>query len=59
VLLAVVDFVSAAQELPVIPPQHVAAGAALCAGFLCFRALALGVRAEQAPHVDYRGARSN
>src|SRR5215813_9952501 len=52
VLLALVDFVGAALLDPVIEPQHVAAGAALCAGYLCGRALAIAVRTTRLPHVE-------
>src|SRR5262245_45216644 len=50
-LLALTDFVGAALLDPVIEPQHVAAGAALCAGYLGGRALAIAVRTTRLPHV--------
>jgi membrane protein CcdC involved in cytochrome C biogenesis len=52
VLLALTDFVGAALLDPVIEPQHVAAGAALCAGYLGGRALAIAVRTTRLPHVE-------
>jgi hypothetical protein len=52
VALAVIDFTSSAREDAVVEPEHVAAGAALCAGFLGCRALAIIVRATRAPHVE-------
>ena len=52
VLLALVDIVGAALLDPVIEPQHVAAGAALCAGYLGGRALAIAVRTTRLPHVE-------
>jgi membrane protein CcdC involved in cytochrome C biogenesis len=51
-LLALTDFVGAALLDPVIEPQHVAAGAALCAGYLGGRALAIAVRTTRLPHVE-------
>ncbi len=51
-----IDSIGAAMDEPVIEPQHVAAGAALCAGYLAFRALAMIVRAERAPHVQLHDA---
>jgi hypothetical protein len=53
---ALLDSLGAALEDPVVEPQHVAAGAALCAGYLALRALAVIVRAERAPHVQLRDA---
>jgi membrane protein CcdC involved in cytochrome C biogenesis len=55
-LLALVDSISAALLDPVIEPQHVAAGAAFCAGYLGARALAIAVRAMYLPHVELRAA---
>jgi hypothetical protein len=52
VVFAMLDFTGAALEDPVVEPQHVAAGAALCAGYLAFRALAMTMRAVRAPHVE-------
>jgi hypothetical protein len=52
VALSAVDFTSAALEDPVIEPQHVAATAALCAGYIGCRALSLIVRSVRAPHVE-------
>lgn len=51
VAMAVVDFTSSVLEEALIEPQHIAAGAAFCAGFLCCRAIAIIVRATRAPHV--------
>lgn len=52
VLLALTDFTSAVLQEPVIEPQHVAAAAAFCAGYLGCRALAIAVRAARLPHVE-------
>ncbi|HEY6983818.1 hypothetical protein [Reyranella sp.] len=52
VVLAMTDFTGAALEDPVIEPQHVAAAAAFCAGYLGLRALAMTMRAVRAPHVE-------
>ena len=54
--LAALDFISAALEEAFIAPEHVAAGAAFCAGFLGCRALAIIVRATRAPHVGLHDA---
>lgn len=54
--LAALDFISCALEEVFIGPQHVAAGAAFCAGFLGCRALAIIVRATRAPHVGLHDA---
>ncbi len=51
VAMAAVDFISAALDNAFIEPQHVAAIAAVCAGFLGCRALAVIVRSSRAPHV--------
>jgi hypothetical protein len=51
VVVALVDFVSAAWREAVIEPEHVAAAAALCAGFLAGRAIALAVRTAHLPHI--------
>src|SRR5262245_50603424 len=47
VLLALTDVVSAALQDPVIDPEHVAAGAAFCAGYVAGRALAIAARAAR------------
>jgi hypothetical protein len=52
VALAGTDFTSASLEDPVVEPQHVAAAAALCAGYIGCRALSLIVRSVRAPHVE-------
>lgn len=59
VLLALVDFVSAALQEALIEPQHVAAAAAFCAGYLACRALAIGVRTARLPHVELNLADAN
>jgi len=41
VAMAVLDFMSAALEEVLVEPQHIAAGAALCTGFMGCRALAI------------------
>jgi len=51
VALSGIDFASAWLEYPVVEPQHVAAAAALCAGYIGCRALSLIVRSVRAPHV--------
>ena len=56
VALATIDFISAAVEEPVVTPVHVAAAAALLAGFIGCRALAMATRATRAPHVELHGA---
>lgn len=55
VMLAVIDFASAASQDPLIEPQHVAAGAAFCAAYLGCRAIAIAVRAGRLPHVELHG----
>lgn len=55
VILAAIDFASASLEAPVLPADYVAAGAAFCAAFIGFRALAIAVRATRAPHVELHG----
>ena len=55
VMLAVIDFASAASQDPIIEPQHVAAGAAFCASYLGCRAIAIAVRAGHLPHVELHG----
>ena len=55
VMLAVIDFAGAAALEPIIEPQHVAAGAAFCAGYLGCRAVAIAVRAGRLPHVELHG----
>lgn len=54
-LLALVDFISAALQDPVVEPQHVAAGAAFCAAYLGCRALAIAVRVTHLPHIELHG----
>jgi hypothetical protein len=56
VVFALIDFMSAALEEAIVAPDHVAAGAALCAGYLGGRALAVAVRARRAPHVELHDA---
>jgi hypothetical protein len=48
VAMAIVDFISAASDQPVIAPVHVAAVSAFCAGYLGCRALAVLVRLRHA-----------
>jgi len=52
VVLSGIDFTSSALEDPLIEPRHVAAAAALCAGYIGCRALSLIVRSVRAPHVE-------
>jgi hypothetical protein len=52
VVLSAIDFASATFEDSTIEPQHVAAAAALCAGYIGCRALSLIVRSVRAPHVE-------
>ncbi len=56
VVLAAIDFISTALEDPVVAPEHVAAGAALLAGFIGCRAIAMATRATRAPHVELHNA---
>ena len=56
VLLSFADAVGAALLEPLIEPQHIAAGAAFCAGWLCARALAIAVRTTRLPHVELSSA---
>jgi membrane protein CcdC involved in cytochrome C biogenesis len=56
VLLALTDFTSAALQEPLVEPEHVAAAAALCAGYLGGRALAIAVRTTRLPHVELHRA---
>jgi hypothetical protein len=51
VVMAALDFTSALLKKAVVDPQHIAAGAALCAGFIGCRALAIIAHATRAPHV--------
>jgi hypothetical protein len=44
VAMAIVDFISAARNVPVVDPAHVASASAFCAGYLGCRALAVMVR---------------
>jgi hypothetical protein len=53
---AILDSLGALIEDPVVEPQHVASGAALCAGYLAGRAVAMIVRAERSPHVRLHDA---
>jgi hypothetical protein len=55
-MLAVIDFAAAASQDPIIEPEHVAAAAAFCAGYLGCRAIAIAVRAGRLPHVELHGA---
>jgi hypothetical protein len=48
VAMAIVDFISAASDEPVIAPTHVASVSAFCAGYLGCRALAVLVRFRNA-----------
>jgi hypothetical protein len=48
VAMAIVDFISAASDAPVIAPTHVASVSAFCAGYLGCRALAVLVRFRNA-----------
>jgi hypothetical protein len=48
VAAAIVDFISAASDEPVIAPTHVASVSAFCAGYLGCRALAVLVRFRSA-----------
>lgn len=53
-LLGLADGLGAALQEPLIDPPYLAAGAALCAGYLGGRALAIAVRATRLPHVELR-----
>jgi hypothetical protein len=50
VAMAIVDFISAASDEPVIAPAHVASVSAFCAGYLGCRALAVLVRFTRTTH---------
>jgi hypothetical protein len=52
VALSLVDFASAAIEDPIVPCDITAALAALIAGYIACRSLAITVRASRAPHVE-------
>jgi hypothetical protein len=52
VVLSGIDFVSSLLEDSTIEPQYVAAAAALFAGYIGGRALALVVRSQRSPHVE-------
>ena len=56
VAMSGLDFTSATLEEAVVYPQHIAAGAALFAGFIGCRALAIIVRSTRAPHVQLHDA---
>ena len=56
VLLALTDFTSAALQEVWIDPAHMAAAAALFAGFLGGRALAMAVRTTRLPHHELHAA---
>jgi len=56
VAVAAIDFAGAALEEQPIGPEHLAAIAALCAGFIGCRALAIIVRSTRAPHVGLNDA---
>ncbi|MBS0517757.1 MAG: hypothetical protein JSR90_03650 [Proteobacteria bacterium] len=57
-VLSMVDFAGAALGAAVIQPPHVAAGAAACAGYLVFRAIATTMRATRRPHVELYDVKS-
>ncbi|HEY4166731.1 MAG TPA: hypothetical protein VGM96_08135 [Reyranella sp.] len=56
VAMSALDFTSATIEEAVVDPQHIAAGAALFAGFISCRAVAIIVRSTRAPHVRLHDA---
>ncbi|HSI00828.1 MAG TPA: hypothetical protein VLA02_09515 [Reyranella sp.] len=56
VAVAAIDFAGAALEEQPTGPEHLAAFAALCAGFIGCRALAIIVRSSRAPHVGLNDA---
>lgn len=56
VLLALIDFTSAAVREVWIDPEHLAAAAALSAGYLGSRALAMAVRTTRLPHHELHSA---
>ena len=51
-VVAMTDFAGALLDDPVIEPQHLAAAAAFCAGYVGLRALGMTMRAVRAPHVE-------
>lgn len=50
VVLAAIDFTSASLEAAVVPTEHIAASAALFAGYIGGRTLAITVRARRITH---------
>ena len=52
VVLAFVDFTGAALEDAILPCEYTAALAALFAGYIAARSVAVAVRAGRAPHVE-------
>ena len=56
VLLTLIDFTSAALHEVWVDPEHLAAAAALFAGFLGSRALAMAVRTTRLPHHELHTA---
>jgi hypothetical protein len=57
-VVSMTDFAGAAREVPIISPAHVAAAAALCAGYLAFRSVAVVIRAMRLPPVEIQDANS-
>lgn len=57
-VLSMIDFAGAIFESAVIEPPHVAAGAAFCAGYLVFRAIAITMRAIRTTHAELSDAKS-
>ncbi len=55
-VLAMTDFIAAAQDEALIEPQHIAAAAAFCAGYLACRAISIAVRTTRLPHVELHRA---
>ena len=55
VALSFIDFALDALRSPVIHPIHIAAGAAFCAGFIAYRAVAIITKSSHATHVELHG----
>lgn len=56
VAMAFTDFALAAFKTLFVQPVHVASVTAFCAGFICYRAMAIFMRSRQVPHVELHSA---
>lgn len=57
IVVSLIDFASAALEAPILPTDVTAALAALFAGYIGGRAVAIFIRAQRQPHVGLYDAR--